>query len=130
MLSWATSAPGHHRDMAADQLDLGQEMARQEHGGAFVGQFADEVADLTGALGIHAVGRLVEQQQLAGTQQSVGQPEPLTHAERVRLVPLVGRRRQPDTRQCLGHAGPAGRAAAVGPGGVVRMRFCRPVSHG
>ena len=44
----------------------------------------DEPAHLGHAGGVHAVGRLVEDQELGVLEQRAGDPEPLLHPERVR----------------------------------------------
>ena len=81
-------AEAHHRDVTAHLLDLGEQIARQEHRGAIGRELSDQVADLAGSLGVHAVGRLVEDQQLTRSQQGNGESETLPHAEAVRPVLL------------------------------------------
>ena len=48
------------RDGVADLLDFVEEMAAENDGAAFGGELGDEFADLARALGVEAVGRLVE----------------------------------------------------------------------
>ena len=62
-------------------------------------ELGDQRADLAGALRVEAVGRLVEDEQLARLQQGGGDAEPLPHAEGVGAVPLAGRGAQPDPVQ-------------------------------
>jgi len=57
-------------------------VAGDEHGPALVGQTPDQTAQPVHALGVEAVGRLVEDQDLGVAEQGPGQPEPLAHAER------------------------------------------------
>src|SRR5579875_900018 len=109
---------GHHRGVGADLLDLGQQVAGEEDGGAVGGQLPDQVADLPGPLGVHPVGRLVEDQQVTGAHKGRGQPEALAHAEGVGPVLLVGRGREPDPLEGAVDAGRPARPAGVGAGGV------------
>src|SRR5437667_307830 len=59
----------HDCDMRARLFDLGEEVAGHEHGGPVGVQLTDEVANLTGSLWVHAVGGLVEDEQLAAVQE-------------------------------------------------------------
>ncbi len=60
----------------------------------------DQRAHLAGALRVEAVGRLVEDQQVARRQQrGRGERQPLAHAQRVGAVPLAGRGEQADPLQ-------------------------------
>src|SRR4051794_32580014 len=54
----------HDTDVGADLLDLGEQMAGDEHARAVVGEGGDQGADLAGALGIESVGGFVEDQQV------------------------------------------------------------------
>src|SRR4051794_15558712 len=121
----------HHADVRADLLDLRQQMGGEEHRRALGGQFTDQRPDLAGALRVKAVGRLVEHQQVPGTQQRPGEAEALTHAEGVVAVPLARRRGEPHTFEGLADALPrrprvdgpvAGvQSCEVGPAGKVRV---------
>ena len=94
-------------------------------------QFADQVPHLTGALRVQPIGRLVQDQQVAGHQQRVGDAEPLPHPEGVGTVALGGRGQQAHPVQCgVDAAGGRGRVAVpvgrvqprqVGPAGEVRV---------
>jgi hypothetical protein len=53
----------------ADLLDLGEQVRGDEHGGAVGGDLPDQRPDLAGALRVEPVGRLVEDDQLAGTSR-------------------------------------------------------------
>ena len=81
-------------EVGADLLDLGEQVAGDEHRGAVGGQRPDQRAHLAGALRVEAVGRLVEDEQVAGCEQRRGDGEPLPHAERVGAVALPGRGQQ------------------------------------
>ncbi len=72
-------AGAHDPDVGGDLLDLGEQVAGDQDGGAVSGELTDQVADLAGALRIQAVRRLVEDQQVARLQQCSRQPEPLLH---------------------------------------------------
>src|SRR3954452_23307570 len=54
----------HHADVRADLFDLGQQMAGHEHGCAVIGQRRHQRPNLTGALRVEPVRRLVEHQQV------------------------------------------------------------------
>src|SRR5580658_5447466 len=81
----------HYPDVGADLLDLGQQVRGDEHGGAVGGDLPDQRAYLPGPLRVEAVGRLVEDDELARPQQAGRDGQPLFHAERVVAVPLPGR---------------------------------------
>ena len=80
----------------ADLLDLVEQVGRQEHGAALADHLAHERPELGDAGGVEAVGRLVQDHQRRVGQQAAGDPEPLPHAHRVRLDPVVGPVGQPD----------------------------------
>jgi len=111
-------AAPHDPDVGADLLDLGEEVGGDEHGGALVGQFADEVADLARPLRVQAVRGLVEHEQLAGPQQRRGQAEALLHAERVLPVRLGRRGDQAHPFERRGDARPGGGRIGGGVAGV------------
>ena len=109
--------------------DLGQHVAREQHRAALGGQVAQEVAQPADALGVEAVGGLVEHEDPGIAEQRGGEAEPLGHAEREaagaaargvaevdELEHLVGARER-DAR--LGREHPqvvAGRAGRMGGG--------------
>ena len=70
-------------DGVAYHLDLVEQVARQEHGAATGGEASDQIADLSHAGGVHAVGRFVEEQQFGIAEQGVRQAKSLLHAEGV-----------------------------------------------
>jgi hypothetical protein len=57
------SPPVHDRRPGADQLDLGQQVAGQEHRGPARDQLDQQVPDLPHAVRVEPVGRLVQDQQ-------------------------------------------------------------------
>jgi hypothetical protein len=65
--------------------DLRQHVARDQHRAPPGGERAQEVAQPAHALGIEAVGRLVQDQQLGVAQQRRRKAQPLAHAQRVAL---------------------------------------------
>ncbi len=98
----------HHAHAVAHRLHLGQQMARDEHGRAAVGQPAQELPHLPHAGRVEAVRRLVEHQELGFAQQRQADPQALTHPLAVRLHALVGGVREPHLREALVDARRAG----------------------
>jgi len=74
-----TPADDHH--LVDRLLDLGQQVAGHQHGATGAGEGLQERPQPGDALGIHAVGRLVEHQNLRITEQGGGQGQPLPHPE-------------------------------------------------
>ena len=94
-------------------LHLGEQMAGDEHGAALVvGQVPDEPAQPLDALGVQAVGRLVEHEDGGVAEQRRRQGEPLAHAEGVAARPAVAGVGEPDLDEHLV------RAAQRQPGGA------------
>ena len=85
------------RDLVAGLLDLVEQVRREKHGATFADERADQVAHLEDAGRIETVHRLVEDQQRRIGEQAAGDAEPLAHAERVGLHPVVGAVREPDS---------------------------------
>ena len=75
--------------MGADLLDLGQDVAGEEHSRARLGDAPHELAHLAHLTRVESVGGLVEHQDLGLAQQHAREPEPLAHALRVGLHPAV-----------------------------------------
>ena len=69
--------------------DLREHVAGDQHRPLAGGEGAEEVAQPAHALGIEAVGGLVEDQQLGLAEQRRREPEPLPHPERVPLDATV-----------------------------------------
>ena len=107
------SARAHHRDVRAELLDLAEQVARDEDGGALGGERADEAAHLARALRIEAVAGLVEDQQVPRPEQGVGDAESLLHAERVCVRLLLRRVTQADPVEGGIDPGAAGRGRRV-----------------
>ena len=122
-------AGAHDARVGADLLDLGEQVARDEHGRAVGGQRAHERAHLPGALRVQAVGRLVEHQEVAGPQKGVRQAEPLLHPQRVGLHLLVRCCGQADPVEGLRDPAPAAAPVRAGVGGVeaLQVRGARQV---
>ena len=74
-----------HADARAQRLDLAEQMAGQEDGGALFVEGYEQVAHLADALWVKAVRGFVEHQQPGLAQQRCREPQPLPHAERVGL---------------------------------------------
>ena len=64
----------HDDGVAAHLLDLRQEVTRQQHGHAAVGEAAEQVADLAHLAGVETVGRLVEHEHLGRAEQRARTP--------------------------------------------------------
>ena len=114
----------HHAEVAAHLFDLGEQMARDEDGGALIGQRPDQSPDLACALWVESVGGLVEHQQIALPQQCTRDGQPLAHAQGVRAVALGGCDQQANPIQGAvdpGSRGPGVRRTVRGlePGQVV-----------
>ena len=58
-------AEAHHADVRGHLLDLGQQVRGDEDGDPVGRDLPDERADLAGALRVEAVGRLVQDDQVA-----------------------------------------------------------------
>src|SRR4051795_5549724 len=71
------------RDAVAELLDLGQQMAREQHRDSLAGQAADEIPHVAHPCRVEARGRLVEQEPLRVPSARRGGGEPLTHSMRV-----------------------------------------------
>lgn len=92
---------GDDRHVVTYLLDLGQDVAGDQHRDPGGGEAAHQVPHLPDAGRVQPVGRLVEDQQLGLFEEGGGHREPLFHAQRVRLHPLVGPVTEPDLRQHL-----------------------------
>ena len=87
-------------------LDLGEQVARDQHGVAPSGPGTEQVAQVADALGVEAVGGFVEHQHRRVAEQCGGQREPLLHAERVGADPSPsGLRAEADHGEGLVDAG-------------------------
>jgi hypothetical protein len=80
--------------LVGDQLDLVEQVARQQDGAAARGVRAQQVAHPADAGRVEPVGGLVEDQHGRVAEQGVGDPQPLAHAEGVvaHAPPGLGRR--------------------------------------
>ena len=97
----AAIAP-EHQDMVADRFHVRQQVAREQQAQALVvGQVAGQVENLLTAGWVHAVGRLVHDQQPGGVNKGRGQLEPLLHPRRIRLDRTVPRLVQADVVEHL-----------------------------
>ena len=104
--------------MIAREFDVGQQVRRQDQIDALVvRQIANEFEHLVAALRIHAVGRLVEKQQVGIVDERLRQLDALLHAGRVLLEVAVARFAEADVVEHLVRAlhrvgSAAGRRAA------------------
>ena len=115
------------------QRHLAHQVAGHEDRAALPGQRPEQLADPVDALGVQAVGGLVEHQHRRVTEQRRGDAEPLLHAEREPAGPPAGDRVQPGQGQHLGDPGRPDAVAArdraqVLPGGPAGMHRVR-VQH-
>ena len=127
-------AVGDDHDVVDRLGDLGEQVARDEHGAAVGGLLAQQPAHPADAGRVEAVGGLVEDQHLGVAEQRGGDREPLAHAHRVALDAAVGGLGQPDgvehlldalDRVLAGHGQDAqvvARGAAGVEGGVLEHR--------
>ena len=74
-------AGAQDHDVVADELDVGQEVAGEEQAHAFlVGEAAGHGEQFVAALGVHAVGRLVEDEEPGVVDDGGGELQALLHA--------------------------------------------------
>ena len=76
--------------VVGDPFDLVQEVGGEQDGAAGGGVVAEQAAHPVDAGRVEAVGRLVEDQDRRVTQEGVGDPEALAHAEGVVAQPSSG----------------------------------------
>ena len=96
---------GDDDDVVDGLLDLGEDVAGDEHGAAFAREVPQEGPEPGDALGVETVRGLVEHEHPGVTEQGGGELEPLAHAEAEsadRPARGVG---EPDERE--GHVGPS-----------------------
>jgi hypothetical protein len=90
-----------HRDVVADELGLGKQVAREDDGAPASAEIADQLPHLDDARGVESVRRLVEEDQLGVSEKRARDPEALLHPERVsgelavRALPEVDEVEQP-----------------------------------
>ena len=111
----------HHDDVVADVFDVGQQMRRENQVDALVvRQVAHQLQHLVAALRVHAVGRLVEEQQIGVVDERLRQLDALLHARRIGLDVAVARFAQAHVVEHFVRAlhrvdrGEAGQLAAIG----------------
>ena len=111
-------AAADHDEVVGHEGDLGEQVAADEHGATLTGEVHEHVADPADALGVEAVGRLVEDDACAGRRAARRPGRALPHAERVAADLAPGHLGQPDQ-------GRAPRRPATAP-----SRWSRPASAG
>ncbi len=115
----------HDADPRAQRLDLGEQVAGEEHRGALLVQLDQQLADLPDAVRVQAVGGLVEDQQVGGREQRAREPQPLAHAQRVGAHRAAVDAGEPDPLEGLPHPPPPSRPAA-GAGRVEQVEVRPP----
>ena len=81
--------------------DLREHVARDQNRSALARERSEEVAKPTDPLGIEAVRRLVEDEDLGIAEERCREAESLAHAQRVPLRPAPGRVRELDEPEHL-----------------------------
>jgi hypothetical protein len=108
-------------NIVGERLNLGEQVARDQDGAALIGEAAQEVAQPADALGVEAVGGLVEDEDAGVADQRSRDAQPLTHPERVALDrATAGRGESHQGKDLVGPlkrnaAGPADDAQVVAP---------------
>ena len=82
-------AAADHHQLVGDLLDFAQQVRGQQHGSRAVGEVAQEPAHPHDALGVQAVGGLVEDEHLGVVHQRLRELQPLPHAGAVLLREAV-----------------------------------------
>ena len=110
----------HHNDLVAGVLDVGEQVRRENQVDAFVvREVAHELEHLVTAFRVHAVGRLVEEEQIGIVHQGLRELDALLHAGRVGLDVAVAGLTQTNVEQDFVStlhrvdAGQAGQLAAI-----------------
>ena len=70
-------------------------MARHQHGSALVGQHTEQLTHPAHPRRVQSVRRLVQHHDSGVAEQGGGEPETLTHAERIAADPAIGRAGEP-----------------------------------
>ena len=124
------AAVGDDDDVVDGLLDLGEHVARDQQGSPFVGEVPQEAAQPPDALGVQAVGRLVEDDHLRVAEQGGGEAEALAHPHRVAAGSLACGRGDADELEQLvdapvGHPGDGGLHPEVVAAGAPRVEVRR-----
>ena len=91
-----------HDDVVAGVLDVGQQVRREDHVDPLVaGDVGNQRQHLLAALGVHAVGGLVEEQQIGVVHERLGQLDPLFHAGGIGFQVAVAGLAEPDVEEHL-----------------------------
>ena len=94
-------AVADHDQLVGDLVNLGEDVAGDEHGPALGRLCPQQIAQPAHPLRVEAVGRLVEDQDPRLAEQRRGQRQPLPHPQRVALHPPLGGAGQLDHLQHL-----------------------------
>ena len=93
------AATGNDDDMVSYVLDLVNEMAGDKDSLAVGREGSQKPPDPADAFGIQAVGRLIQNNNAWIAEEGRGDPQPLTHPQRVRSHALPGGVRKSDELQ-------------------------------
>ena len=107
----------HHDDVVAGVLDVGQQVRRQDQADALVvPEIAHELEHLVAPFRVHAVGRLVEEQEVGIVDERLRELDALLHARSSRSrrcgsAPRRGRRSRGPRARAASRRPPAARRA-------------------
>ncbi len=122
------STAAQHHDILADRLDVGEQVAGEQQAHPLVaGQVDGQVEDVVAARRVHAVGRLVEDQEPRVVHDGGGDLQPLLHPRRVGIAATVPGLAQADVIEHLVGA-PKG-VAVPHPHQLARIRRRRDPGH-
>jgi len=99
-------AAAEHDEVVGGVLHLAHQVAGDQHRPSLVGEVAQQLAHPADALGVQAVHRLVEQEDVGVAEQRGGDPEPVPHAQGEPPHPVVGHRLEADHLDDVVHAVP------------------------
>ncbi len=117
-------AAGDDHDTVGEQLDLGQNMAGDEHGAAPCREVTEQLANPGNTFGVEPVGGLVEHEHPRLSEQGGRQGKPLPHPQRVPPHGPAAVCGKPDELQRL--IGPRQRIAARS---AVHAQVVQPAPH-
>jgi hypothetical protein len=115
------TAVAEHDEVVGGLLHLAHQVAGDQHGAALVGEVAQQLPHPPDALGVQAVHRLVQHEDVGVAEQRPRDAEALSHAEGEAAHAVVGDALDADELDDLVHPRP-GQAVALREGEQVRVR--------